>query len=344
MIFEQIADGGCRSYIVGCADACVAALIDPAQRQIDRYAALAAKRGLRIADIVETHTHADHFTGARTAAERFGAPIVMHRDAPAPFVDLRLDDGDSLRIGALRMTAMHTPGHTADSMSFLAGDRVFTGDTLLIKATGRTDLPTGDPNALYDSLFGRLLKLDPATIVHPAHEYKGREATTIGKELAENPRLSVRDRGDFVAMMNRLNLSAPTHLTEALRVNMTGGASVAQLLSEAAADVPFLSLDALRQWSEERRNDVVILDVRERDSFEDGHVPGARHLPRGLLELKVNEAFPDPTVRIVTYCDFGRISTLAAATLRRMGFQRVSALDGGMIDWRERGFDVETGA
>ncbi|MEM9170228.1 MAG: rhodanese-like domain-containing protein, partial [Pseudomonadota bacterium] len=85
-------------------------------------------------------------------------------------------------------------------------------------------------------------------------------------------------------------------------------------------------------------------DVRERDSFEDGHVPGARHLPRGLLELKVNEAFPDPTVRIVTYCDFGRISTLAAATLRRMGFQRVSALDGGMIDWRERGFDVETGA
>ena len=236
---------------------------------------------------------------------------------------------------------MATPGHTADSTSLYTQGHVFTGDALLIGGTGRTDLPTGDPEQLYDSLFNRLLKLDPATQIHPAHEYRGRTGSTIGEEIATNPRLQNTDRADFVAMMRALNIQAPTHLTEALRVNMSGAKSVARLLSEASASVPFMAMDELSRRIAARQNDLVILDVREKDAFDAGHLPGAVHLPRGQLELRVNEAFPDPTVRIVAVCEFGKISTLAAATLRALGFRHASALDGGMEGWCEAGLSTE---
>jgi rhodanese-related sulfurtransferase len=228
-------------------------------------------------------------------------------------------------------------------MCLVVEDRVFTGDTLLIGATGRTDLPSGDPEALHESLFQRLLRLDSGLKVFPAHEYKGRSHSSIGQEMAENPRLQRRDRAAFVDMMRSLNLTMPTHITEALRVNMSGGKSVAQLLAEAAARVPFMSLTELRSHIEGNSAELLILDVREREAFEQGHIPGARLLPRGQLELRVNEELPDPTRRILAYCELGQISTFAAATLRSLGFQRALALDGGMQAWREAGFPVAAG-
>jgi glyoxylase-like metal-dependent hydrolase (beta-lactamase superfamily II)/rhodanese-related sulfurtransferase len=343
MIFEQIATGGCQSYLVGCADSCSAVLIDPELSQIDRYQALAARDALRIHFVVDTHTHADHFSATRQIGEALNVPIVMNRYSPAPFATMRLDDGDMLAVGKLRIQALHTPGHTRDSMCLVMEDRVFTGDTLLIGGTGRTDLPTGDPDMLFDSLFGKLLKLDLATLVYPAHDYKGRSHTTIGEEIGNNPRLQQRDREGFTAMMRGLNLSAPTHLTEALRTNMSGGKTVMQMLSDAGNRIPFVSLGELKSRIDARANDFVILDVREKDAFAAGHVPGAKHLPRGQLELRVNEDLPDPTLRILVYCEFGKISTLAAATLRELGFLRAAALDGGMKAWRDGGFPVEQG-
>src|SRR5262249_23748389 len=177
---------------------------------------------------------------------RLHVPIAMHQASPAPFVDMRLGDGESLVLGDLRINVMHTPGHTRDSMCLRIGCRLFTGDTLLIGATGRTDLPTGDPEALHDSLFNHLLRLDPALEVYPAHEYKNRDHTTLAQEIEQNPRLQKRDRADFVQMMRNLNLSMPTHLTEALRTNLSGGKTITQLLAEAAAVVPFMSLDELK--------------------------------------------------------------------------------------------------
>jgi glyoxylase-like metal-dependent hydrolase (beta-lactamase superfamily II) len=341
MIFEQIATGGCQSYLVGCPETCAAALIDPEIRQLDRYHASAARDGLRIHYIIDTHTHADHFSAAHHLGKELGVPVVMNRDSPAPFADLRVQDGDMLLVGNLRLRGMHTPGHTRDSMCWLVDDRIFTGDTLLIGATGRTDLPTGDPEALYDSLFNGILKLDPALKVFPAHDYQQRGSTTIGAELANNPRLKNHDRGAFVEMMQHLNLTAPTHLTEALRTNMSGGKTVAELLTDAAAKTPFMALADLKARIERRKEDLVVLDVREKDAFETGHIPGARHLPRGQLELRVNEELRDPTSRIVTVCEFGKVSTLAAATLRELGFLHAAALDGGMKAWRESGFPVE---
>ncbi len=342
MAFEQVATGGCQSYLIGCTDRCAAVLIDPELTQIDRYHALAARDGLRVHYVIDTHTHADHFSATKQIARSLGVPVVMHRESPAPFADMRLDDGDSLALGGMRIRALHTPGHTRDSMCLVVEDRVFTGDTLLIGGTGRTDLPSGDPDMLHDSLFNKLLKMDGALKVYPAHDYKGRSHSTIAAEIAENPRLQKRARGEFVEMMRQLNLSAPTHMTEALRTNMSGGKTVAQLLSEATDKVPFMGMTELNAQLAARPNNVIVLDVREKDAFSAGHIAGARHLPRGQLELRVNEELPDPTLRVVVYCEFGKISTLAAATLRDLGFARAVALDGGVKAWREAGFAVET--
>jgi glyoxylase-like metal-dependent hydrolase (beta-lactamase superfamily II)/rhodanese-related sulfurtransferase len=344
MIYEQIATGGCQSYLLGCSETCAAVVIDPEVSQVDRYLGLAARDGLRIRYLIDTHTHADHFSGTRQLARQLGVPVVMHRESPAPFVDMRLDDGDMVLVGRLRLRVIHTPGHTRDSMCLQVEDHLFTGDTLLIGATGRTDLPSGDPEVLYESLFQRILKLDPALKVHPAHDYKGSGHSTIARELADNPRLQKRERTAFVDMMRNLNLTMPTHITEALRSNMSGGKTVAQLLAEAASTVPFMSLDELRARVEAADEHLIVLDVREREAYEKGHIPGARLLPRGQLELRVNDDLPDPTRRILAYCEFGRISTLATATLRELGYQRAVALDGGMKAWREAGYPLNSGS
>lgn len=345
MFFAIFRDGeGCKSYLVGCEETCTAAIIDPALDLVDRYVGEIGKQGLRLRYIIDTHTHADHFSGAQALREAFGAPIVMHRLSPAPYVNLHVEDGHSLPLGAMRLHILHTPGHTRDSMALHVADRVFTGDTLLIGGTGRSDLPSGDPDQLFDSLFGKLMALPDETLVFPAHDYKGRDNSTIGDERRTNPRLAKTERADFVTLMNSLNLSAPTHLTEALRTNMSGGKTVRQLLAEACARVPFMAMDELERRLAARANDLVILDVREKDAYLAGHIAGALHLPRGQLELRVNDVLPDPGVEILTICEFGKISTLAAATLRELGFQRAVALDGGMAAWRESGKPVEASA
>jgi glyoxylase-like metal-dependent hydrolase (beta-lactamase superfamily II)/rhodanese-related sulfurtransferase len=342
MLFEQIRSGGCLSYLVGCDDSCGAMLVDPHLDQLDRYVALVAERGMRVHYIVETHTHADHFSAARELAKRLDAKVVMHRLSAAPFVDVRVDDGETLIVGKLRVAILATPGHTEDAVCLHVEDRVLTGDTLLIGGTGRTDLPTGNPEALWDSLFNKLLLLPDATKVYPAHDYKDRSSSTIGAEKASNPRLQTTDREGFVALMRGLDLKMPDHLTEALRTNRSGGTTVAQLLAEASRQIAFMSLAEVAHRLEGAGTDLVILDVREKDAFDAGHLPGARHLPRGQLELRVDKDLPDPGARILTYCQFGRISTLAAATLRQMGYTRAVALDGGYDEWVKLGFPIES--
>ena len=341
MLFEEMRSGGCCSYLLVCDDTRSAVLVDPEISHLDRTLALIAKVGARVQYVVDTHTHADHFSGSHELGRRLHVPVVMHSASAAPYVDVRVDDGETLIAGSLRLRVLHTPGHTDDSIVLVLPDRVLTGDTLLRLATGRTDLPTGSAERLYDSLFGTVLHLDDNLGVYPGHNYKDMPVTTIGQERAENPRLQKRDKSAFVEQMHALSLGMPDHLTEALRTNRTGGKTVAQLLDEAARQIAFMSMDEVRARSAVGANDLVILDVRERDAYDAGHIPGARHVPRGQLELRIDQVLPDPSTRVVTCCEFGKISTLAAATLRTMGFTRAVALDGGMKAWREAQYPIE---
>jgi len=341
MLFEEIRAGGCCSYLLACEATCSGILVDPELSQIDRILALLSKSGTRLHYLVDTHTHADHFSATQELARRLGVPTVMHSASAAPYVDMRVDDGETIIAGQLRLRVLHTPGHTEDSISLVLPDRVLTGDTLLRLATGRTDLPTGNAEDLYHSVFDKLLRLDDAVAIYPGHNYKGVPVTSIGQERAENPRLQQREKSAFVDQMHALSLGMPDHLTEALRTNRTGGKTVAQLLDEAARQIAFMSMEDVLARSAAGAADLVVLDVRERDAYDAGHVPGARHVPRGQLELRIDQVLPDPSTRVVTCCEFGKISTLAAATLRSMGFHRAVALDGGMKAWREAGYALE---
>jgi glyoxylase-like metal-dependent hydrolase (beta-lactamase superfamily II)/rhodanese-related sulfurtransferase len=342
MIFEQIRTGGCLSYVVGCEERRAGVIIDPSLDQVDRYLALAAEKGIVIHYVVDTHTHADHFSGARELSRRLGVPTVSHRENVAPYVTLRVDDGELLIVGKLKLRVLHTPGHTVDSMCLVLPDRVFTGDTLLIGGTGRTDLPTGDAGALYESLFDKLLRENNDLLVFPAHDYKGRSSTTIGKEKTDNPRLQKKERAGFVELMHGLDLAMPVHLTEALRTNRSGGQTVAQLIADAARVTAFMGMDEVRARIVRGDKRMVLLDVREKDAFDAGHLPGARHVPRGQLEIRIDKELPDPTTPILVYCQLGMVSTLAAATLRTMGYAHVVALDGGMQAWVAAAYAVHT--
>ena len=342
MYFEAFrTDRGCMSYLVGCEKTRAAIVVDPADELIDTYLAVTSSRGMRLRTLLDTHTHADHFSALRELRERLDAPTAMHRSSPAPFVDIRLDDGESLIVGELRLRVIHTPGHTRDSLCVVLPDRVLTGDTLLLGATGRTDLPTGDPEALWNSLFERLLREDPSLLVYPAHNYKSVPPTSLAEQIATNPRLRRRERDAFVEQMRSLDLSMPEHLSEALRTNCSGGLTVDQLIAQAAERISFMSLEELQRRVASGGLGLELVDVREAEAYRAGHIPGARNLPRGQLELRVDDAFPDPGVRILTYCELGRISTLAAGTLHALGFHGAIALDGGFRRWCEAGYPVE---
>jgi len=327
--------------LIGCEDTRSAILVDPELDEADRYLALAAEKALRVRYLLDTHTHADHFTATIELARQLGVPIVMHRRSAAPFVDLRVEDGETLIVGKLRFRILETPGHTDDSMCLLLPDRILSGDTLLVGGTGRTDLPTGDPEALYDSLFERVLRLADDLLVFPAHDYKGRTNSTLGAERAANPRLQPKDRAAFVALMRGLDLATPQHLTEALRTNRTGGKTVKQLIAEAGRNIAFMSMEEVLRDLERNNPSLLLLDVREGEIFRAGHLPGARNIPRGELELRANRELPDPTARILTYCQFGKVSTLAAHTLRTMGYIRAVALDGGFDTWVQAGYPLK---
>jgi glyoxylase-like metal-dependent hydrolase (beta-lactamase superfamily II)/rhodanese-related sulfurtransferase len=341
MFFEQIRSGGCLSYVIGCEESRAAVIVDPELGLTDRYLALVTEKGLRVRYLLDTHTHADHFTATRELARQLGAPVIMNRRSAAPFVDLRVEDGDTIVVGKLRLRVHETPGHTEDSICVELEDRVLTGDTLLIGGTGRTDLPTGDAEALHGSLFDKLLKLDARFAVYPAHDYKGRTHSTLGAETAENPRLQRTERSAFVSLMQSLDIATPQHLTEALRTNRTGGKTVQQLIAEASRAIAFVSMQEVERQVQRADPSLVLLDVRERDAFRAAHIPGARNVPRGELELRANQELPDPTARVLVYCQFGKISTLATQTLRVLGYTRAVALDGGFEAWTQQGYPVE---
>src|ERR687884_472938 len=206
MIFRQLFDSvsGTYSYLIASRKGAEALIIDPVLEKVDRYIQLVDELDLRLVKAVDTHLHADHITGLGALRDRTQCITVMGERSKVDVVSMRLSEGDRLTIEGLSLDVLYTPGHTDDSCSFLMDDRVFTGDTLLIRGTGRTDFQNGDARAQYDSIFNKLLKLPPDTLVYPAHDYKGETVSTIGEEKAFNPRLQVESVDEYVELMNGL--------------------------------------------------------------------------------------------------------------------------------------------
>src|SRR6266852_5598524 len=225
MIFRQLFDSvsSTYSYLLASRRGGEALIIDPVLEKVDRYLQLVKELDLRLVKAVDTQLHADHITGLGALRDRTHCITVMGEQTKADVVSMRLGDGDRLTIEGLTLDAIYTPGHTDDSYSFVMPDRVFTGDTLLIRGTGRTDFQNGDPRAEYESIFGRLLKLPDTTLVYPAHDYKGDTVSTIGEEKAFNPRLQVKSIDEYVALMNNLNLPNPKMMDVAIPANMKVG-------------------------------------------------------------------------------------------------------------------------
>src|SRR6186713_1160593 len=225
MIFRQLFDqtSSTYSYILASRAGGEALIIDPVLERVDRYLQLIRELNLKLVKAVDTHLHADHITGLGALRDKTHCITVMGEQTKADVVSMRLADGDQLTIEGLALDVIYTPGHTDDSYSFIMPDRVFTGDTLLIRGTGRTDFQNGDPRAQYDSIFNKLLKLPDDTLVFPAHDYKGEMVSSIGEEKAFNPRLKIKSVDEYVALMNNLNLPNPKMMDVAVPTNMRVG-------------------------------------------------------------------------------------------------------------------------
>src|ERR1700751_4023099 len=211
MIFRQLFDqtSGTYSYLMASRRGGEALIIDPVIEKVDRYLALVKELDLKLVKAVDTHMHADHITGLGALRDKTHCITVMGEQTKADVVSIRLADGDKLTIEGLALDVLYTPGHTDDSYSFLMRDRVFTGDTLLSRGTGRTDFQNGNPRAQYDSIFNKLLKLPDAMLVYPAHDYKGDTVSTIGEEKLFNPRLRVKSIDEYAELMKNLKLQIP---------------------------------------------------------------------------------------------------------------------------------------
>src|SRR5450755_1344311 len=237
MIFRQLFDSvsGTYSYLLASRSGGEALIVDPVLEKVDRYLQLIKELDLKLVKALDTHMHADHITGIGALRDRTQCITVMGEQTKADVVSMRLADGDKLTIEGLAMDVLYTPGHTDDSYSFLMRDRVFTGDTLLIRGTGRTDFQNGDARAQYESLFGKLLRLPDETMVFPAHDYKGDTVSTIGEEKRYNPRLQVKSADEYVALMGSLNLPNPKMMDVAVPANMRVGLHQHDLAKEGLA-------------------------------------------------------------------------------------------------------------
>ncbi|HEY6562318.1 MAG TPA: MBL fold metallo-hydrolase [Polyangiaceae bacterium] len=225
MLFRQLfeRESSTYTYLLASRQGGEALLIDPVKEEVGKYLQLIKELDLRLVFAVDTHVHADHVTGLGELRIATSCATIMGAQSKAACVSRKVTDGELIKVDGVELRALYTPGHTDDSYSFVAKDRVFTGDTLLIRSTGRTDFQNGDPRAQYESLFGKLLKLPDATLVYPAHDYRGWTVSTIGEEKAHNPRLQLPSEREYANLMRGLKLSNPKLMDVAVPANLACG-------------------------------------------------------------------------------------------------------------------------
>lgn len=347
MIFRQLFDRVSSTYTYLLADEASreAVLVDPVFEQHARDAALVRELGLKLLHALDTHCHADHVTGAWLMKSVLGSRIGLSPVYGAGNVDLPLRPGDVVRFGAQTLEVRATPGHTDGCLSFVTASRtmVFTGDALLVRGAGRTDLQQGCASTLFRSIREQLFTLPDECVVYPGHDYAGRTSSTIGEERRHNPRIGGEAREeDFVGYMRNLGLPHPRQLAVALPANMRSGQPEDGKAPPAPDWGPVVATYAGLpeigpEWVAGHMNDVHVLDVRSATEFDGelGHIPGAQLIPLDELRSRAVEVPRDRPVVVV--CQTGKRSGMATVILGEAGLQRVANLAGGMVGWRELG-------
>jgi sulfur dioxygenase len=342
MLFRQLFDStsGTYSYLIASRRGAEALIIDPVLEKVDRYLQLMDDLDLRLVKAIDTHLHADHITGLGALRDRTRCITVMGEQTSADVVSMRVADGELIDIDGISMRVLYTPGHTDDSYSFTLNDRVFTGDTLLIRGTGRTDFQHGDARQQYDSIFKRLLTLPDETLVYPAHDYKGDTVSTIREERAFNPRLQVKSVEEYVELMGNLNLANPKMMDVAVPANVHVGLAQDEIAAKgwavSAEDAKALVGDP----------EVALIDLRERAERErHGEIPGSVHAPYPALQENIERGGMLQTLadtrRLVFYCAYGERSAMAVQAAQDAGLSSACHINGGIAAWKSSGGPVE---
>lgn len=337
MIFRQLFDGesSTYTYLLASRAGGEALMIDPVLEKVDRYLQLLEELDLKLIKAVDTHVHADHITGLGALRDQTRCITVMGEQSGVDVVSMRVSEGDKIDIEGLALDVIYTPGHTDDSYSFMTDDRVFTGDTLLIRGTGRTDFQNGDSAAQYDSIFNKLLKLPDDTLIYPAHDYKGDTVSTVGEERACNPRLQVSSKTEYVDIMNNLNLANPKMMDVAVPANLKIG-----LLQDDLEQMG-LSINCREGIAKIGDPSLILVDLRDDSEREkEGVIPGSVHAPYPDLNKNIHpggllyELARSFGRQIVFYCAFGERSAMAVEAAVGAGLTDTCHLSGGMDAWK----------
>jgi sulfur dioxygenase len=350
ILFRQLQDptSSTYTYLLADPETRSAILIDPVFEQAQRDSALVEELGLKLEYTLDTHVHADHITAAWRLKQMLGSRIAISAAAGAEGADVELTPGDKLEFGRRWLEALPTPGHTNGCMSFVLDDksRVFTGDALLIRGTGRTDFQQGSAETLFESVTTQLFTLPDDCIVYPAHDYRGLTASSIYEEKRFNPRLGGdRNESDFEGLMQNLGLAHPKQMDQAVPANQVCGripaAEMAPIGDWAPLHRTYAGIDEVEpEWVAAHPEAAQVIDVREPDEFTGpfGHIADARPIPLGQLSASLDGI--DKERPVVTVCRSGGRSAQAYVLLKKAGFDRVANLRGGMMRWHEFGLPV----
>ncbi len=354
MIFKQLNKISCKTYLIGSENTREALVVDPVLEYVPEYVSLIKNEGLKLTHIIDTHTHADHISGAGALAEQTGAVYVMHQLSPVRCVAFRVPDGFECHLGDTPVRVMHTPGHTSDSLCLIFSDRILTGDTLFLDdgGAGRTDLPGGDPREHWESIQ-KIMKLPDHLLVYPAHEYRGREPSSLAEQKKHNPNLQPRAKEAYIKWLTDMKLTPADWMVDVLKANydcskdpkavrIPTDAPACEVKGTASSKVdgrqaPTIPVAEVKQRiAANQLKGTIIIDVREPAELkgELGAIGGVINIPVGQMAQRLGALEKYKNTEVITVCRSGMRADIAANVLIKAGFKKVFTMSGGMTAFR----------
>ena len=337
MIFRQLFDSvsSTYTYLIGSRAGGEALIIDPVLEKVDSYIKLLEQLDVKLVKVIDTHIHADHISGIAELRDRTNCITIMGDATKADVVSMRVADNEVIKLEKLELKSLYTPGHTDDSFSFMMNDRIFSGDTLLIRGTGRTDFQNGDPYDSYNSIFERLLKLPENTLLYPAHDYNGNTVSTIGEEKKFNPRLQVNSAEEYVKIMNNLNLSNPKMMDIAVPANQQLGINL-----ERQKKINGLDVDAFNHKI--KSEEYQLIDLRENNEIKKiGTIKNSLNIPFQDFLDSIKNNSSKFNKNLLLFCAIGERSTLATQVIRSYDILNSYHLIGGIKEWIKKEMPVQ---